>query len=53
MEFIALWIFFAILAGVIADRKGRNPIVWGFMGIIFGIFAVIIIAVMGEAKTDH
>jgi len=50
MEFILIWVFFAILAAVIADKNGRSVIVWGLLGLAFGIFAVVIVAVMGKVS---
>ncbi len=41
--FIMLWIFFAILCGVIADKKGRSAIGWGFAGFMFSFFAFFIL----------
>ena len=35
------WIISAIAAGAIANSKNRSTIGWGFLGLIFGIFAVI------------
>lgn len=46
MELVALWVFFAILTAVIAAGKNRSVIGWALLGLIFGIFATIIIAVM-------
>ena len=37
------WIFFGILCSKIAKKKNRNISSWFFLGIFFGLFAVIII----------
>ena len=30
----------------IANHKGRNPVIWGVLGFLFGLLAVIVCAVM-------
>jgi len=40
----------AVISGfanvAIANHKGRNPVIWGVLGFLFGLLAVIICAVM-------
>jgi len=36
-------VFFAILCGVIADNKNRNVTGWVIAGLLFGVFAFIIL----------
>lgn len=42
--FIVVWILCAITSAVIAHNKGRNGGLWFFIGLVMGIFAVIIVA---------
>lgn len=45
--FIFLWIIaFPIICAVIASAKGRSGIGWLIAGLFFGIFAVILIAIL-------
>jgi biotin transporter BioY len=47
MEFLLLfWVFWPILAGVIADKKNRSVIGWVIAAALFGLFACIILGVM-------
>ncbi len=47
-----IYIFIAILCGIvsaiIANSKGRNPIVWFFAGLLLSIAGLIIIAVLSK-----
>jgi hypothetical protein len=45
------WIFWTVLCGIIANNKNRNVIGWVLIGLIFGIFAVIILALL--PKIEH
>ena len=40
----------AIISGVIAATKGRNPIGWGILGFFFSIFTLIVVAVIPSKK---
>lgn len=50
MEFIMLWLAFAILSAIIGGSKGRSAIGWLLLGIVFGVFALIAVIAM-PAKT--
>ena len=39
------WLFSAGLCFLIAERKGKNPIVWGIAGLLFGVFALFTVAI--------
>ncbi len=45
-----LWIICAIVCGVMADAKGLKPIGWVFGGLLFGIFAIILLACIPSNK---
>lgn len=52
MELFLVWMLLAVVAMFIAQSKGRNMGGWFVLGLIFGIFAVIVVAVMPEVKTS-
>lgn len=41
---LMVWLLFGIACGVIADSKRRNVGGWVVLGMLFGIFALIVIA---------
>lgn len=49
---LALWIAFTILTAVVASSKGRSFIVWGLLGALFGIFALICVALMPAIQEE-
>lgn len=46
MEFLIIWLIFAVACAIIANNKGRSGIGWFFLGLVFGIFALIVVAVL-------
>jgi drug/metabolite transporter (DMT)-like permease len=44
--FVVFGVIFAIACGLIANSKGRSPILWGVLGFCFGLIPLIIILVM-------
>ncbi|MDT5050194.1 MAG: hypothetical protein QOD10_5136 [Mycobacterium sp.] len=43
-------IFAAILCGVIAAMKGRNPLGWGILGLFFSILTLIVVIIVPSKK---
>ena len=43
MELLFIWLLFAVFAGALAAKKGRSPIVWGFLGLLFGPFGLVVV----------
>ena len=41
----------AIICGVIAAMKGRNPLGWGLLGLIFSILTLIVVIVIPSKKS--
>jgi len=41
----------AIVCGVVAATKGRNPLGWGILGLFFSILTLIVIIVMPSKKS--
>jgi len=44
--FLVFGVIFAVACGLIANSKGRSPILWGILGFLFGLIPLIIILVM-------
>jgi hypothetical protein len=47
--YLILWVALGFVAMRIADKKGRNPILWLVVGVLFGIISVIIVALLPHA----
>lgn len=50
--FIFIWIAFAVVTALAAKSRGRDPIAWGFIGLIFGIFGLIAVLVMKDESSN-
>ena len=46
MEFIIAWIVFGVAAASLAKSKNRSVVLWGFIGLLIGPFALLIITIM-------
>jgi hypothetical protein len=46
---IILWLVMAVCTALIASRKGRSVVGWFLLGAVFGIFPLIIVAMIGPA----
>jgi hypothetical protein len=44
--FIVVWLGFAIVTALAASARGRSPIAWFFLGLLFAVFALIAVLVM-------
>jgi hypothetical protein len=40
---IVIVVFYVVTAAGIASGRGRNPVLWGFLAIPFGLIAIIIV----------
>ena len=47
--YLILWVAFGFVAMKIAEKKGRNTTLWLGVGCLFGIIAVIIVALLPHA----
>jgi len=50
MEFVFIWLAFAVITALAAGARGRSAFAWLFLGLIFGVFALLAVLVMGRAK---
>lgn len=46
MEWILIWLGFAIATGVVGASKGRSGFGWFLLGLLFSFFALIVVACM-------
>jgi hypothetical protein len=54
MHFFTLllfWIFFGFCASYFAEKKGRNPLYWFFIGLFLGLIGVVIILLLPKKET--
>ena len=51
--FIVLWLGSAIVCAAIADAKERLSMVWFLLGLIFGVFALLVIAILPTLGTEQ
>lgn len=52
MELLTL-IFIGLIAWLnyyLAEQRGRNPVGWAIGGVIFGVFATILLLILGETE---
>lgn len=52
MEILLIWLLCAVAAAVIASAKGRSGFGWLLLGMLIGIFAVIIVACLPNLKAQ-
>jgi len=43
MGYLAISILCAVVTGLVAQKKNRNVIIWGVLGLLFGVIPVIIL----------
>ena len=55
MELLIIILFgalFAWLCAEMAETRNRDTTVWAILGFLFGLFAVIVLALIGTAKSN-
>lgn len=50
MELVLIWIVFAVICGVVAKNKGRSVGGWVVAGLFFGIFALVVLALLKPVR---
>lgn len=50
MEFLVIWAAFAVGCYYVAKSKNRNAGAWAVAGLIFGIFALLVVALMPKRQ---
>ena len=45
---LTIWIGLIVLCVKMAQARDREPALWGFLGAMFGIFAVLLLALIGQ-----
>lgn len=49
---VLIWCLFAFGTYSIAKSKNRNEVVWAVLGVLFGIFALIVVALLPKLEVD-
>jgi len=52
MSFLVIWLVMGFVCGAIAENKHRSIAGWMILGFLFGIFALAIILMLPEVKTQ-
>lgn len=50
MEIILIWLVCAVVCAIIGSSKGRTGFGWFLLGLVFGIFALILVACLPSLK---
>ena len=51
--FVIIWICTAVLCARIAQKKGREPIVWGAVGCLTSFIGLLILAICDDKKDQN
>lgn len=51
MELLLFWFGCAVVSGIVASSKGRSGFGWFILGCLFGVFALVLVALMPAIKT--
>ena len=50
MEFIALWLLFAVIVGAVANSKGRSGVVWFLVSFVFSpLIGLVFVLIAGDS----
>lgn len=52
IEVLLVWLAFAVCCGLVAGAKGRSSLGWFILGMLFSIFALIVIAVIPSVMRE-
>lgn len=44
------WVFFGYLASYLANKRGRNPVGWFFLGLTLGLIGVVLVLMLPSRK---
>lgn len=50
MEILILWLAFAGICAFLAPSRNRDPLTWGMIGALFGVFALVALLAMPPAE---
>lgn len=53
MFFIVIWMTVAAITALVAAGKGRSPLGWAILGTVFGVFALLIVAVLPNLSRER
>jgi len=54
VEFVLIWLAFAVVTALAANARGHSAVLWFFIGVLFGVFALIAVLVIrpGDGAAD-
>ena len=47
---IVVWLALGVLTGGVASTKNRNVAIWGALGLLFGLIALIVVACLPQRR---
>jgi peptidoglycan/LPS O-acetylase OafA/YrhL len=50
---LVIGIVFGVACALIANAKGRSPVLWGILGFLFGLIPLIVIAVLKKKQPTY
>jgi hypothetical protein len=50
MAFLVGAVISGVICVAIANAKGRNPVIWGVLGFLFGLFAIVACACLPRPR---
>jgi len=53
MEWIIVAIVCGIVCALVAPGRGRNGTSWFFIGLLIGVFGIILLALLPKSSTDE
>lgn len=46
MEYFLIWLVMAVISALVANLRKRNPFTWFVVGLLIGLIAVIVVAIL-------
>lgn len=50
MMYFVIWVFLGIITAMVASNKNRSTFLWLILGLLFGIFSLIVILILKPIK---
>ncbi len=47
---VLFWIFFAVVTAIVANNNNRNVPLWSVLGLLFGVFAFVIVLILPKEE---
>ncbi len=52
MLFLVVWVCVAVLCARVAQKKGRDPVIWGIVGCLTSFAGLIVLAMCSDKKKE-